>query len=156
MEDEIKKCKNYILRLLTYRPYSRYEVEQKLRKKEYAEEVIAISLDDLERVGLINDLEFANAWIYSRMRHRPRGRWLLERELRQKGVSDKNIAKAMSDFDEEYDEFQIAHRLAEKRMRRYQQIDPMKARRRVFSFLKRRGFSYEVIRSVFDDLFEEF
>lgn len=153
--DEIQKCKNYILRLLSYRQYSRYEIEQKLKKKDYEKSVCEQSINDLENVGLIDDDEFADMWVRSRMRHRPRGKYLLKLELKKKGVADHIINRVLTEYDKKYDEEEIANRLAQKRMKRYKNIETLKAKRRIFSYLKRRGFRYEAIYSALDNIFTD-
>jgi SOS response regulatory protein OraA/RecX len=47
---------------------------------------VVATIDNLARLGLIEDLAFARWWVEQRDRHAPRGRRLLEAELRQHGV----------------------------------------------------------------------
>ena len=52
-----------------------------------APDVAEQTLDRLADLGLVDDASFARWWHDQRDRHRPRGRRLIEAELRAKGVS---------------------------------------------------------------------
>src|SRR3989440_2620825 len=73
-------------RFLGTRPCSRLEVERRLRRARASDEVIETTLDHLATLGLVDDVAFARWWVEQRDRHAPRGRRLVEAELRQHGV----------------------------------------------------------------------
>ncbi|MFQ6033771.1 MAG: regulatory protein RecX, partial [Candidatus Bipolaricaulia bacterium] len=97
------EAKQYLLRLLRYRPRSRAEAESRLRKRGYSDELIREILTWAEDMGMIDDEAFAKLWIADRLERRPRGRALLRRELREKGVSPGLIERALdrAGMDEE-------------------------------------------------------
>jgi len=78
-------------RFLGTRPRSRWEVERRLQRAHAPETVIQSTLDRLTRLGLVDDLAFARWWVEQRDRHAPRGRRLVEAELRQHGVGREVI-----------------------------------------------------------------
>ena len=151
--EQLIKAKNYILYLLSYRQYSKYEIQQKLKKKKYTISVIKQAISDLERVELINDRKFAEMWIDTRMRLKPKGKTALWQELREKGIDKSIIDSVLSNFEEKYDEFLIAKKLAQKRLKSYKNIDLEKSKQRIYNFLRRRGFSYETINEVLEGLY---
>ena len=73
-------------RFLGTRPRSRWEVERRLRRARASDEVIETTLDHLATLGLVDDIAFARWWVEQRDRHAPRGRRLVEAELRQHGI----------------------------------------------------------------------
>ena len=73
-------------RFLGTRPRSRWEVERRLRRARASDAVIEHTLDHLTKLALVDDLGFARWWVEQRDRHAPRGRRLVEAELRQHGV----------------------------------------------------------------------
>jgi regulatory protein len=73
-------------RFLGTRPRTRWEVERRLRRAGADDETVAATLDRLTRLGYLDDAAFARWWGEQRDRHRPRGRRMLEAELRQRGV----------------------------------------------------------------------
>jgi len=68
------------------RPRTEWELMRRLRRAGATDEVIEGTLARLRELGLADDLAFARWWAEQRDRHAPRGRRLLETELRQRGV----------------------------------------------------------------------
>lgn len=130
------------IRLLGIRARSRKEMERFLSKKGYAVAEIASVLDRLTLQGYLNDAAFARQWVSSRLRRRPRGTLALTWELRQKGLSDKEIGEATSRVDEAA----AAWAAVKPRLRQWSGLDRDGLRKKMIPFLKRRGFSAEVCR----------
>lgn len=150
IEAETKKeAKDAALKFLSYRMRSEKEVRDKLKKKEFAEALIAEVIKDLKRVNLIDDYEFASAFIRDRISNNPRGKILLRQELWKKGIKKEIIEKALREyFKDEDKELILAKELLQKRKKRYEGLDESIAKRRLMSFLLRRGFSYDIVKQV--------
>jgi regulatory protein len=150
LESEVKKeSKDAALKFLSYRMRSEKEVRDKLRKKEFAGEIIDEVIKDLKRVNLLDDYEFASAWIRDRISDKPRGKTLLKQELWKKGIKKEIIEKVLREyFEDEEEELNLAKQLLEKRKKRYENLEKNVAKRRIMSFLLRRGFSYETVKEV--------
>ncbi|MBN1122982.1 MAG: RecX family transcriptional regulator [Anaerolineae bacterium] len=151
--DEIEVAHEHALNYLSYRPRSVEEVRRNLRqsKKKFSETTVETVIERLERSGLLDEAAFARYWVENRSQFKPRSARALRYELRQKGVSDPAIQAAMEDLDEETE----AYRAAQSRMHRYAQADEETFRKRLGDFLSRRGFSYSIVRTVLDQLWEE-
>ena len=148
------------LHLLSYRPRAEQELRVRLRSQGFPHASVEWCLRVLEEQGLIDDHAFASAFVRSRIRLRPRGRFRLSQELRQKGVSaevaEQAIEQAFS--SEETSEQDLARAAARGWLARQGSTlteslagtDPSKererARRRLHAFLSRRGFGADVIR----------
>ena len=65
--------------------------------------------------------------------------------LQKEGIDSQIIEKLVSDFAGQYDEYEIARELANSRRPRYKGLEPLKVKRRLYDYLRRRGFSHEVI-----------
>ncbi len=76
---------------LASRPRSRWEVTRRLRRAGVEPQVLDATLARLGELGFIDDLAFARWWLEQRDRHAPRGRRMLEAELRQHGVGREEI-----------------------------------------------------------------
>ncbi|RMH71884.1 MAG: regulatory protein RecX [Gemmatimonadetes bacterium] len=147
------RCKEYLLYLLSRRAYSRKELHQRAIRKGYPAEIIHEILDDLERVNLVNDTQFAEQWVASRLRSKPRGAKLLRLELKQKGIAPDIIDTVLADqFNDENPEKIFAQRVTQNYLKKVKHLDPHIQKRRIYQFLSRRGFSYDAISSVLDDL----
>ena len=140
------------LNYLSYRPRSAEEVRRNLFKHAVPDAVIDETLARLERAGLVDDVAFAQYWVESRQRFRPRSPRALRYELRQKGLDDSAINAALAEAD--------AEALAYDAARRYQRrmaadIDPATFHRKLSNHLARLGFAYSLIRAVVSHLLAE-
>ena len=142
--DEVGRAYESSMRYLSYRPRSQSEVIQYLRKKDFPEPAIDAALERLARIGLLDDKAFAEYWISNREQFKPRGRYALRHELRQKGVASGIIDGLL----EELDETENAYRAAQQRLPRWDRLDPEATQRKLSAYLKRRGFGYDVIHEV--------
>jgi regulatory protein len=151
--DEVEVAHEQALRFLSYRPRSSQEVRDNLRqsKQQFSDASIDITIERLQRAGLLDDEAFARYWVDNRDQFKPRSVRALRYELRQKGVPDSAIEAALSSLDEE----EAAYRAASDRAHRYAHADRDTFRKQMGNFLSRRGFSYDVVRSVLDRLWEE-
>ena len=143
-DKELKRCKNYCLRLISLRPRTEYELKSRMEEKGYADEVITGIVGVLKEEGLVNDLKFAGDWIDSRLRTNPRGVKGLKDELTKKGVSKEVIEEAMSQREEGLDERAIALELLKDMLQGESGQPDNKMKARLYSFLLRRGFDAEV------------
>jgi regulatory protein len=140
--DEIGRAREAALTFLAHRPRSKSEVVQRLRKHGYPEPAISAALERLERAGFLDDGAFAEFWVRNREQFRPRGRYALRHELRQKGVESDVIEDALQDLDES----ESAYRAAMQRAAQWSRLDEALAYRKCSAFLQRRGFGYDVIK----------
>src|SRR5204863_9139198 len=82
------------LKLLERTRRTRSDLARRLREKGYASAVIEPVLTRLAEVGLVDDVEYARAFLEARARRRTAGRRRLEQDLRARGVSADDIAAA--------------------------------------------------------------
>ncbi len=139
--DGLERAHGRALDYLSYRPRSEAELRGYLDEKEFPEAVVTEVITRLEDAGLIDDAAFARYWRDNRARFRPRGKRMLQYELRQKGLSSNAIEDALNEYDEEA----AVRAAAQQQLRRLQHLPPDECRRRLFQRLARRGFPYELI-----------
>ncbi len=144
-EDE-NKAKETALRFLSFRRRTEKEIKDKLKQKGFDENIIKRTVEKLKEYDLINDLEFATAWVKERLEYKPRGKRLLEQELWKKGIKKEVIKQVLNESCQ--DEDKSALDLLERIKNRYKNLEPQVAKRRMYGFLLRKGFSYEVISQV--------
>ena len=148
----VSRAKNTAYRFLSIRPRSRAELERKLRDKELPGEVINRVILHLDRLGYVNDREFAGQWARSRTRLRGLGRRRIEQELRGKGISREIIRETLARLFEDSSEIDTARKEAEKKLRTLERFEPEVRRRRLAGFLERKGFSPDIIRTIVHSL----
>jgi len=137
---------------ITRRMHSRTELSKKLARREYGQGVIDTVLEDLERLGYIDDARFAVAKATSAAKHKHHGKRRATIELARSGVRGETARRAVEDVYKSHDSMGVARELAQKQAVRLKKLDPMVARRRLFGMLLRRGFEYEEIRPVVEEV----
>jgi regulatory protein len=131
-------------RLLVIRPRSEAEVRQRLQRAGHSRETTDRVIERLRRTGDLDDGAFARAWVENRMTFRPRGAVMLRAELRRKGVAPGAIDNALSGLDES----EAAWIAAQRAARGWTHLEDDDRRRKVYAYLRRRGFDHETIRLV--------
>jgi regulatory protein len=148
---ELPAARETALRLLERTRRTRADLERRLKDRGFAPAVIEDVLDRLAAVGLVDDAEYARAWLAGRWGRRPSGWRRLEGELRAKGISADDIAAGRARLEQEQggaaDEVSAARRLASLAERRYRTLEPRLRQRRLYALLARRGFDGDVIRA---------
>ncbi len=143
---------DYALKTLERRLHSREELRRKLMKREYAAATIDEVLNDLQRLGYIDDERFAKTKAMSAAQHKQHGHRRARVELIKAGVPDAVARKAIEDVYDPHDSLAVARQLAQKKAAALRKLDPVVARRRLAGMLGRRGFDYDTIRPVIDEV----
>lgn len=137
--------------LLKFRQRSEKEIYQRLKKKKFDDNTIKETVTFLKDHGFINDTDFAKAWIESRLK-RPLGLRRIRNELKLKGIDKDIIESLIGAIKKNYLEEDIVRALTEAQFNRLKNLEPQKAKQRVFSYLIRRGFSTEIIMQEINNL----
>lgn len=145
------------VRFLGARPRTRWELERRLRRAGAEDPVVDGTLERLAEIGYVDDAAFARWWGEQRDRHAPRGRRMIEAELRQHGIGrdviDANQAehaspeRAPEDVSLPGSEADRALEALERHLRGRPLPSDARALQRVGMFLMRRGFDPETVRS---------
>jgi regulatory protein len=150
---EVKQeCFDRAMASLGARLHSRAELQRKLMRREYGERVVNAVLDHLARLGYVNDDQFARTKALSAAQYKHHGRWRAFVELRRAGVTGDVAERALDDVYAGRDNTAEARELARKQLPRLKRLDAQVARRRLVGMLQRRGFDYEDIRPVIDEV----
>ncbi len=134
------KLYNNSLRYSVLLPRSRWEMESYLKRKQADEPTTKQIIEKIERLGLLDDRAFAQAWVANRRLLKSVSKRRLTQELKQKRV-DEDIIRAVLD-EEETDERSVLVELVAKKRRQSQYQDTIK----LMQYLARQGFSYDDIK----------
>jgi len=143
----LQKARNYAFLLLKFRLRSEKELYERLKKKKFPEETIRGVISSLKDKGFIDDRIFAKAWIASRLK-KPLGLRRVKQELKLKGVDKEIVESLVNEITKDYSEADKVLEITEARLDRLKGIEPRIAKRRIYAYLLRRGFSHEVIMDV--------
>jgi len=144
----------YLLRLLSQRAYTAFELETKLARRGIRGAEAGALLRRLEELRLIDDASYAEHYVASR--RAGRGRLALRQELRRKGVAAPVVERELRDLGHD-DQVAAAVDLLRRNAWRYRPASPSaqdadvpeaeawairaKARGKAMAFLARRGFA---------------
>lgn len=145
------------VRFLATRPRTRWELDRRLRRAGVGEPIVEATLDRLSEIGYVDDAAFARWWGEQRDRHAPRGRRMIEAELRQHGIGRDVIEahreehaspeRAPEDASLPGSEAERARKALERHLRGRPLPSDARALQRVGMFLVRRGFDPDTVRS---------
>lgn len=157
------KLYNRTLNFLSYRPRSEKEVKDYLYKKLYKlkeidqifkEELKEKILEKLKKQKLLDDFEFTSWWVNQRLDFKFFGKQRLRAELMTKGIKKEIIESVLAKIDQEK-LLNLAKKLLQKKKRLYRKLDPKKLKEKLIGHLKRRGFSWEIMKTAIDDCLSE-
>ena len=149
-ERQFQRALSVALRYISYRQRSSSEVKSKLLEQ-HPTAIVDLVLQRLEETNLLDDEQFAFQWVEFRNKIRPKSAIMLRRELAQKGVATDLIEKAVVDVDDNHNAYIAATKFRGKRDLRTVNNFTEK----LFSHLKRRGYSYTVIKRTIDEVARE-
>lgn len=151
MDDSLKHYFDLVYRFLTIRNRSEKEVRDYLHKKNIADVLIEQIIAKLYEQKFLDDEQFATSFIASRARLKPKGRYALEMELRQKGIAEEIIQKVFSDMENELpSEQEQAQKLISSKIERVRGQSRQVIYQKIGAFLMRRGYSWDVAKKAID------
>src|SRR5437016_378533 len=92
-----QECFDAAMKYLSARLHSRSELQRKLNRREYGGSIITGVLDDLARLGYIDDARFAQTKALSLAQRKHHGRRRAFVELRKSGVTNDVADRALDD-----------------------------------------------------------
>lgn len=146
-ECELSKAYKYGLSLLERKDYTIFEMENKLKSKEYSENTIAKVINKVKEYGFLNDTRYTERFIKDGLNIKKHGIRRIKHDLNRKGIDKEEINQIELDDEIEY---QNAMLLAEKKYK--QIIGKEKIREKLFRYLVGRGYEYEVVTKVINKL----
>lgn len=138
------------LDVLAVRARSERDLRRKLARHRPAREDLAWVLERLRKQGYLDDFAYARQVARQRMLGGSVSRRRLRDELYRRGVAVEVAARAIAEVAEELDsnEEGAALAAAKKKLSSLASLEPQVRRRRLYSYLARRGYDTQVISSV--------
>ncbi len=156
--DEVlfKKAREKAIHFLGYRARSRKEMIDKLKEEEYPEVIIDKVLDMLESYNYINDYSFAESYTKTRIKSKGIGLDRIKYELRTKGINSNTIHEVLENLTDELeiDEDELCLAKLKKRARDETDLDEGD-KRRLYQYLLRQGFTYDIVNRCFKKYFSD-
>jgi regulatory protein len=149
--DEYLFSKKIAFDFLSYRIRSEKEIKDKLKGKDISQSSIERTIEHLKELKLINDEEFARQLITEKLSGKPVGKSVLRQKLVQKGISFAQSDEILKEFFSEDDEKEFVKTNFDKYFRRVEGLEKQQKRKKMFDYLARKGFDFEIIKQVINE-----
>ena len=155
LENEKKLAKQKALKTLSMANKTKKELILKLKQSKFSTEAIDYAMTFVDKYDFIDEENIAKTLIegkYSKKRYSKRA---MMSKLRQKGISSDVIGDSVKDIGDD-EEFENAMYFAQKKLRTIRDDDKYKVRNKLMSALSYRGFSYDIIKRVSENILKDF
>lgn len=157
-EAEVGKLMQRMYGLFSIRARSEKEIRDYLKnlsfkrkmkdQDEISEASIDLIIERLKQKNILNDSEFAKAWVEGRRRSKQKGINVLKQELYQKGIGREIVEEVVSHQPSVVSEEELAKIALEKKLKSWQNYANLDKKRKALDYLMRKGFDYEIAEKI--------
>ncbi|RKQ31401.1 recombination regulator RecX [Oceanobacillus halophilus] len=153
-KDTIQKSYGMAINYLSYRMRTKKEMRDYLVKKEVEPEHIPIIVDRLMNEKLLDDKQFAQMFVRTRMSTSNKGPMLIKKELMEKGVQADIASEAIGLYP--YDvQYEKVAKMLEKKLQTSKKESFQKQLQKIQGNLIQKGFGQAVITDAISEVKEE-
>ncbi len=145
----VDNARRLAFQYLQYKLRSEHEVYTRIVREGYDRSLAAAVVEDIKALGYLNDSIYVQKYLYDSAKLHPKSKRLLKRDLLLKGIDEDIIDKELSEW--KMDDQSTAEVLVKKKFGKYD-LNDEKIIRKIFYFLRHRGFSYDIIQKLINDL----
>lgn len=147
----IQDAFNKVASFCAYQERNRQEVEKKLEKFELEPQEIEIVIEELMREKYLDEARYAESYAGGKFRVKKWGKIKIQMALKQKGLDEHTIEQGLRTIDAE-DYYQALYELAEKKLERETEKDPVKRKQKLVRYLASKGYEsvlvWDVVKEV--------
>ncbi|MCH7963582.1 MAG: regulatory protein RecX [Bacteroidetes bacterium] len=156
-ENRLFHIKQRAFRYLGRRQHSICELRIKLKQKGYETELINQVLDVLKQKNYLDDTKFAEIFVEEKIKLKLWSEQKLRSELIKRGIESEIISDVLVNKISEEDKLNNALIIASKKYDtlRNRNVDKDVIKRKLITFLNSRGYNYDVIKEVCEELIIE-
>jgi len=153
-QDEYPRANAAALRLLTLCDRSKKDLRERLLKKDYPAGVVERVIQQLESMDYLNDERFAVKFAVDAVRRKNAGPAVVRYGLQQKGIERRIIEETVGQIFQENEEREVARQALKKRLRigARKPEDKKETIKKLSDFLRRKGFSYDIIKAAIGEI----
>lgn len=152
-EQRIIEVKQYSYNYATYKLRTKYQIINKLKEKKYTDFEIDTAFTFLYEFNLINDRKFAIAYVKDALMMKSISELKLRINLQNFGIDRNTIDEVLKEYYPKEDEFEIAKKSAEKKMRLIQHKPLEKQKNSLYIFLVNSGYSFDIAKRVLNEFY---
>lgn len=153
--DEYQFAKKSALDFLSYRIRSTAEIKEKLKSKKISAGTIDKTIAHLDKIGLLNDNEFAKLLVQSKMGKKPAGKKVIRQKLFQKGIPKIIGDKVIEELYTADKEIELIADIYKNYSSKIKGLDKFQKRRKLFEYLMRKGFDIDSINEFLNEKLKE-
>ena len=141
----VKRAKRRALYLLNQMDRTEEQLRQKLERDLYPKEIVEDAIRYVASFGYIGDTDYARRYVLSRQNSKSKRE--IKMALLQKGVPKEIVEQALEECYQQQDESVAVQRLLEKKRFCPESATDVE-KKKMYEYLVRKGFSYDLIRQV--------
>ena len=145
------KAQDKAIKYIAFKLRTKNEVYLKLEENLFKDDIIEKVIDFLEKNKYIDDENFCELYMKESVK-KFKGKFLIKVELRKKGISNLIIDNTFS--NNPIDEVYYARNFVSRKFGNLD-FDDFSKKKRIFSALQRRGYSYDIIKEVYENVLED-
>ncbi|MFC3039235.1 recombination regulator RecX [Virgibacillus xinjiangensis] len=153
-KDTVHKVYTQAIHFLSYRMRTKKEIRDYLVKKEVEPEQVEQIMGRLEKENLVDDRQFAEMFVRTRMNTSSKGPSLIKKELMEKGVAAAIAAEAVEGYPYEV-QYEKIRKLIDKKLSQKKKDSFRKQVQNLQASLMQKGFTQDVVKEAFADIQEE-
>lgn len=153
-DEQVKQAIITLLRLLAASPKSGQELRKKLEAKGFPEDVVEQALGELREQGVLDDAKYAKDLMTRLTLGKASGRRKIAFELKRHGIS-KKISDGLLETLSNEDEAERALDQARVKWAGWSLVDPQKRKKRLYDFLIRKGYDFQIAQDILQKLSKE-
>lgn len=140
---EYEYAKNHALKLLSKQGQPSTSLRKKLINKCISEQAINLVINEMQRLNLIDDVQWAESFVRCQLRQK-NGPRLIRQKLKAKGLTNQIIDQAINAYTSKTDQQKNIKKLLSTRYAKYN-IANHNDKRKVIAALQRKGFDLDCI-----------
>ena len=156
LADQLIRAKSSAISYLSYRARTEFEIREKLKRDGFESTIIEAVILRLHELSYIDDNTFVTNFVKNRLHLKGHGPLRLKSDLRKLGISHEQVEIALNAIADSEGIIDRALEQARKRMKRLQKEENrFKQRRKLYSFLLRKGHTSDTAKEVLERLEQE-
>lgn len=153
--DKVNHCLIQAYNYLQRRPHLKKELQRKLVKKQFPQNVIDKTVLHLQKNNYINDDEYIKMFIHDSVRQAKSGPLLIKKKLAEKGAYLDTVDKFIHELFPFEQQSTIAFRLLQSKNAKINDESYLKRKQKLQKFGYSRGFGWNVLESIINTLVQE-
>lgn len=151
-QSQSKLAKDLALDYLANKARSENEVRDRLRRKKISAGYVEQAIEDLKRIGLLDDKSYGLRCSKDLLERKPMGPYLLRQELKKRSIPGQIIENVIEKIYQEYNLTELALRAIRRKPQLIRISEDLARKKKIHDFLLRRGFAWEEIGEVYADI----